>query len=78
MIDDTPQQAPEDTNHRETGGRVLKARPDLTNPDPLHDGDRGDKPKRPYGLTESLDDRGDATRHHDGTAVRTPDGKAAR
>ena len=47
-------------NRRETGGRVLKARPDLANPDSMHDGDRGD-----------------ATRHHDGTAV-IPDEKPAR
>jgi hypothetical protein len=35
-------------------------------PDPVHTGDRGDEPKRPFGLTEPEEDRGDAMRHHDG------------
>lgn len=77
MTHDPSEPAPTNDNRRETGGRALKARPDLQNPDPMQDGDRGDRPKEPYGLTEPLDDRGDATRHHDGTAVRPPAGKPA-
>ena len=61
----------EDSNRRETGGRKLEARPDAKMPDPLDTGDRGDKPREPYGLTEPLDDHGAETRHHDGTQPPT-------
>lgn len=56
-----------DVNRRHTGARKLEAHPEIREPDPVHTGDRGDEPKLPYGLTESLGDRGPATRHHDGT-----------
>lgn len=55
----------------ESGARKLVERPDLKNDDLIHTGDPADEPKRPYGLTESSGDRGDATRHHDGR--RPPD-----
>ena len=56
---------PENENRRESGARVPKSGKSRR-PDPIHTGDRGDEPKEPYGLTESMEDRGGATRHHDG------------
>jgi hypothetical protein len=35
-------------------------------PQPIHTSERGHVPKRPYGLTESLEDKGDAERLQDG------------
>jgi hypothetical protein len=49
----------------EEGARVPKAGQSLR-PDPIHTGDPADEPKQPYGLTETTDDRGTRTRHHDG------------
>ena len=62
-------------NERATGARKFVARPDLENPDVTHTGDRGDQPRIPYGLTEPMSDRGDATRHHDGKPI--PEGEGA-
>jgi hypothetical protein len=57
---------PFDGNDRETGARAPKPDPVHRQPDPVDTGDRGDRPKKPYGLTEPMDDRGAKTRHHDG------------
>jgi hypothetical protein len=55
-------------NHRETGARKLE--PGWgKRPDPTDTGDKADRPRKPYGLTEPNDDRGDATRHHDGRDI---------
>ncbi len=54
-----------DENNRESGARVPK-RGENRRPDPIHTGDKGDEPKRPYGLTEPVQDRGQSTRHYDG------------
>ncbi|WP_442580589.1 hypothetical protein ACSBOB_00870 [Mesorhizobium sp. ASY16-5R] len=54
-----------DENNRETG--VRKPQPGVSHrPDPIHSGDRGNEPKEPYGLTESVDDVDEKTRHADG------------
>ena len=55
-----------DENKRETGDRKLQSEPNFRRENPVHTGDRGDEPKKPYGLTESMNDRGGATRHYDG------------
>ncbi|HTV68862.1 MAG TPA: hypothetical protein VMF90_10025 [Rhizobiaceae bacterium] len=39
----------------EHGARKLEDRPDLTEPDIIHTGDRSDEPRKPYGLTEAED-----------------------
>ncbi len=65
-----------DSNRRETGSRKLQAHPEIKQPDPTHTGDKGDEPKTPYGLTEAMEDRGDATRHHDGKRPATGRPKA--
>jgi hypothetical protein len=44
-------------------------------PDPVHTGDAGDEPRKPYGLTEPTDDRGEATRHYDGKDEEDARGK---
>jgi hypothetical protein len=53
-----------DENNRETGARRPKAGVNRR-PDPIHRGDRGDEPKEPYGLTESVDDVDEKPRHSD-------------
>lgn len=55
----------QDDNDRETGARAPKPGHSLR-PDPIHTGDRGDEPKKPYGLTEPADDADEKTRHSDG------------
>ena len=57
--------ADDETVSYETGARKPVEGESLR-PDPIHTGDRGDEPKRPFGLIEPEEDRGDATRHHDG------------
>lgn len=52
-------------NNRETGGRMLKTGLSRRT-DPIHTGDQGDEPKKPYGLTEPTSGHGEAPRHHDG------------
>lgn len=53
-------------NMRHTGARKFEAHPEIEKePNPVHTGDRDDEPRIPYGLTESLDDRSAAARHHD-------------
>lgn len=57
-----------DINMRHTGARKFEAHPEIEKePNPVHTGDRDDEPRVPYGLTEPQDDRGAATRRHDGT-----------
>ncbi len=55
-----------DQSNYETGARKLQAEPAFKRENPVHTGDPGDEPKQPYGLTEPMDDRGNATRHHNG------------
>ena len=43
-------------NKRETGGRILKEETADRAPDPLDTGDKGDDPKKPYGLTRRVDE----------------------
>lgn len=46
---------PESRNLRQSGARKLKSRPDLRQDDPLDTGDRGDKPRLPFGLKRPKD-----------------------
>lgn len=57
-----------DTTSYESGARKPVAGRSRR-PDPVHTGDPADEPKRPFGLTEPEEDRGDATRHHDGQDI---------
>ena len=52
-------------NNRETGAREPKAGVSQR-PDQIHNGDRGDEPKKPYGLTEPVDEVDEKTRLSDG------------
>lgn len=61
-------------NESESGGRVPKSGASRR-PDPIHTGDSADRPKKPYGLTESVDDRGSGTRHYDGKDSTAGTGK---
>lgn len=63
----------EDVPTRESGAR--KPVEAQRRPDVLDTGDRGDAPRTPYGLTEPNDDRGDATRHHDGRNPKRVEGR---
>jgi hypothetical protein len=58
-------------NQRETGARILVSRPEVEKRNRLDTGDAGDRPKRPYGLTEDENDRGASTRHYDGVNRRS-------
>ncbi|MCG7508261.1 hypothetical protein [Mesorhizobium retamae] len=58
-------------NDFETGARVPKPGKSLR-PDPIHTGDRGDEPKKPYGLVEDREDVNDKTRHSDGRSHSHP------
>ncbi len=40
----------------ETGARKYELRPELKQAGLLETGDAGDRPKKPYGLTESVDE----------------------
>lgn len=53
-------------NKRETGGRVLKGDPSYRPPDPLNTGDRGDEPRKPYGLTRRVDETEEKVRTSEG------------
>ena len=63
-------------NRRETGGRVLKKDPSYQRPHPLDTGDRGDKPKKPYGLTRELDQTQEKGRTTDGRPSKRDAGKS--
>lgn len=65
-VDLSPDGAERDLNRRETGARFRKEMPQSVRPNPVHTGDKGDEPKKPYGLTESIDDVNEKTRHSDG------------
>ncbi len=52
-------------NRRETGARKLEERGSRRTPAP-DTGDKGDRPKKPYGLTRPVDDTDDKTRQSDG------------
>lgn len=55
----------------ESGARIPKPGKSVR-PDPIHTGDRGDEPKKPYGLVESPEDVNDKTRHSDGRSHSHP------
>lgn len=65
-----------DITEYETGARKLERRPELSAPDVIETGDRADRPKIPYGLTESVKDNGSATGHRDGEDAPAPREKA--
>lgn len=50
----------------EEGARAPKPDPTYKAPNPVHTGDPADEPKRPYGLTEPVDETDNRTRHSDG------------
>ena len=62
-------------NRRETGARKLEPHPEIKRQSFVDTGDRGDDPERPYGLTQSMDERGSRTRQDDG---KQPKGTAAK
>jgi hypothetical protein len=53
-------------NKRETGGRVLKEGSADNRPDPIDTGDKGDEPKKPYGLTRPVNETETKTRTSEG------------
>jgi hypothetical protein len=61
----TKKHSEKDPTVYEEGARAPKPGRSLR-PDPVHTGDPADEPKQPYGLTETMDDRGTRTGHHDG------------
>lgn len=55
-------------NKRETGMRAPNPSP-VQNSDAFPDtGDRGDRPKKPYGLTRPINETDEKTRQSDGTS----------
>lgn len=68
-------------DERPDGGHETGARKPLEGEsrryDGVHSGDKGDAPKKPYGLTEPHNDRGDAARHHDGVQPKEQQGQFA-
>lgn len=56
---------PEARNERHSGARKFTQRT-MPHPDPLDTGDPADRPQKPFGLSEPLDERRSSTRHDDG------------
>lgn len=51
-VDNVP---PESRNLRQSGARKLNSRPELNQDVPLETGDRGDRPRVPFGLKRPKD-----------------------
>ena len=54
-------------NRRETGGRVPKVAEDQEPRPTTETGDRGDRPKKPYGLIRPAGESNEKTRQSDNT-----------